>query len=236
MRFTYIPMPNETETSPDYVRIGFDDNHDFRAAIEDRSIDFLIVSAELGFSPLAANLQLISEALGIDTQTIEEIALAMEDDPLHASMVCLKNRIPNARGLRGAMLVSSENSRYYREQLAQVNDYERIRDFYYALTHESLVLASNEVKAKNFGMTHICAGGFIHPRILTHSVDAYIQFAHGTRARGHQFAFVGCCIDWNMVEQATRMADTAFRGLQLHSAYFESDEIHGFLRVTARIP
>jgi hypothetical protein len=235
MRSTTIPLRDRNETRPQNARIGFDGDHDFRTVIEGSEVDFLIVSAELGFSPLGANHELISEALGIDSATIVELAQMVQEDPLCASMVCLKNRIPNGGGLRGVMLVSSENSRYYREQLAEAKNPNRIRDFYFALTHESLVLASNEVKATKFGMTHISAGGDIQPTILKHSIDAYIQFAYKSQARSRQFSFVGCCIDWSMVEQAASMADTEFRGPHLHAAYFENNDIDGFRRVTAKI-
>jgi hypothetical protein len=234
MPFLNIPVQMEPNGNRRNILIGFDGNHDLRVPVEAGDVDFLIISAELGFTPLVANQEFISESLGIEGQTILRVADAIQTDRNNASMVLMESKNP-ASSLRGVILVSSENSEYYTRRLKEDRDPRRKREFYFSLTLESIVLARNNQKPRKIGMTHISAGGVVPAEILAPSIEAYIKLKIESNRNMGRFSFVGCCIEQNQIEEGARMIDLDDLGWHRPRAHFAEDEISGFRRINAHI-
>ncbi len=234
MQFLNIPVPMEPDGNHRNILIGFDGNHDLRVPVEAGDVDFLIISAELGFSPLSANCEYISESLGIEEETILRVADAIQTDQKNASMVLMESRNP-ASHLRGVILVSSENSEYYQRHLKEDRNPRRQKEFYFSLTLESIVLARNNQKPRKIGMTHISAGGVVPAEILAPSIEAYIKLQIETNRNMGRFSFVGCCIKKRQIEEGARMIDLDDLGWHRPRAHFVEDKTLGFTRTTARL-
>lgn len=166
--------------------------------------DTYIVATEDGFSPLGGNRSFLQHDLGIPYEEIKDLADWNRFENDQVSIIAIPSRRDNSL-LKGLILAPCENSKCYR-RFAQPIYGKPFRDFYYNVTYESIVVASQEWQAKRIAISHLSACNKFHADIVTSNAEALAHYCDEySNAAINTLIFMGCCIDQSHLEGIQRL-------------------------------
>jgi len=175
--------------------LGFDFSNSFEKLVKLGQVDCFIVSTEDGFSPLGRARDFFSRELGIDQTIIQELAQWNRFENPEVSLIGLNSQNVSSK-LRGVVLAAGERSKCYKQLVGQFVG-RPYRDFYYNVTYESIVYATNVLGARKIAISHLSGSNNFHEDIATCTAEALAHFCDRDQKEGigiDSFLFVGCCI------------------------------------------
>lgn len=151
-------------------------------------IDAYIVSTENGFSPLGSNLRFLASAIGVPENEISRLANWNRCENPRVSLVAIKSRKMGSL-LRGVILAACESSESYK-RFAVPRYGHPYRDFYYNVTYEAIVYASQAWDARRLAISHLSACHCFHEDIATCNAEALAHYCDSSPNAIESFTFL----------------------------------------------
>jgi len=189
-KFAVLRSLHGTETE-----ISFDFPTFFAEIAERGDTDLAIVGSEDGFSPLGASKDFFEQDLQIPYRSIIKplVEWNHKENP-RISLLAIKSKNPNGL-LRGIVVAPTTNSISYRN-LRHSGKGGPLRSFFYNVTYEALVFATQQWHAKRISLSHLSPSGSFHPDIATCHAEALAHFCDDEPLHApSSFVFCGCCIN-----------------------------------------
>lgn len=198
--------------------------------VEEKQIDGLILSTENGFSPLGGFLEYFSDTLGVNPQTIANLANWNRHESKELTLIGFPNKTKRNL-LKGIVLCPAETSEVYKDYATPFYG-KPYRDFYYSVTFEAIRYMNLVLEAKQIAITHLSASGNFHPHIAICQVESLLNYlALYSDKNISTFSFVGCCMDREHFDEMIEWEPESNRKIRNLSSSFVSHNEYDLMEI-----